>query len=64
RAELPNTPESKRLLRPAMIESLIEYTPINRDEFLQAIPSYVRSATAPEEGKYLEQVFEIIEMSI
>lgn len=64
RAEFPNTPESKRLLRPAMIESLIEYTPINRDEFLQAIPSYVRSATAPEEGKYLEQVFEIIEMSI
>ncbi|MCC5880056.1 MAG: DUF4011 domain-containing protein [Idiomarina sp.] len=64
RAELPNTPENKRLLRPAMLESLIEYTPINRDEFLQVIPSYVRGATAPEEGKYLEQVFEIIELNI
>lgn len=64
RLELPDTPPNKRLLRAGMIESLLEYMPINRAEFLELIPSYIRSATSSEEGKFLDQVLEIIELNI
>lgn len=64
RKDLPDTPENSRLLRPAMIEALLEYTPTCRTEFLESIPYYIRQATAAEEGKYLEQVFSIINVSL
>jgi very-short-patch-repair endonuclease len=57
---LPDTPEHKRLLRPAMLEALLEYTPTSKTEFLEMIPSYLRQATEPAEGRFLDQVFEII----
>jgi very-short-patch-repair endonuclease len=60
RPRFPDTPEHSRLLRPAMLEALLEYQPTNKVEFLEYIPSYLRQATAPNEGVYLEQVFEII----
>ena len=62
--ELPDTPSSKRLLRPAMLEALLEYTPTSQSEFLELIPAYLRQSTAPEEGAYLDQVFEIINTSL
>jgi superfamily I DNA and/or RNA helicase/very-short-patch-repair endonuclease len=54
------TSEHARLLRPAMLEALLEYQPTSKVEFLEYIPSYLRQATAPEQGAYLDQVFEII----
>ncbi len=59
-ARHPGAPEYSRLLRPAMLEALIEYQPTSKSEFLEYIPSYLRQATAPEQGIYLEQIFEII----
>jgi very-short-patch-repair endonuclease len=64
RKECPDTPATKRLLRPGMLEALIEYTPTSKVEFQELIPSYIRSATEASEGKYLEQVFEIINASL
>ncbi len=64
RKECPDTPESRRLLRPAMIEALLEYMPTSKVEFLEMIPSYIRLATEAAEGRYLEQVFEIINSSL
>jgi very-short-patch-repair endonuclease len=61
--EQPETPENKRLLRPAMIEALLEFTPTSTAEFLELIPSYIRQATEGREGKYLDQVFDIINAS-
>ncbi len=64
RKEFPETLENKRLLRPAMLEALLEYTPTTKVEFLETIPSYIRQATEPAEGRYLEQVFDIVNASL
>ena len=61
RKELPDTPENQRLLRPAMLEALLEYCPKSKWDFLEHIPSYLRQATAAPEGKYLDSIFEIID---
>jgi very-short-patch-repair endonuclease len=63
RSEVPETPENRRLLRPAMLEALLEFTPITRSEFVEKVPLYLRQATSGEEGKYLDQVLSIIEQS-
>lgn len=63
RKQFPDTPDNKRLLRPAMLEALLEFTPTSKSEFLETIPSYIRQATEAEEGRFLEQVFEIINAS-
>ncbi|WP_369434612.1 AAA domain-containing protein [Psychromonas sp. MME1] len=55
-----NIPMANRLLRPAMIDALCEFTPISKNEFLEVIPSYLRSATSKDHGQYLEQVLNII----
>ena len=47
-----------------MLEAIVEYRPTNQTEFLEFIPAYLRIATAPEEGKYLDQVFEIVNASL
>jgi hypothetical protein len=64
RKEFPETPENKRLLRPAMLEALLAYKPTSKVEFLEMIPSYLRQATKGAEGKYLEWVFDIINASL
>ena len=61
--EFPHTPENKRLLRPAMLEALLEHTPTSHVEFLELIPFYIRQPTEAAEGKYLRQVFNIINAS-
>jgi very-short-patch-repair endonuclease len=63
RSEVPDTPENRRLLRPAMLEALLEFRPITRSEFVEMIPLYLRQATSGEEGKHLDQVLGIIEQS-
>lgn len=62
RPALPGTSPRERLLRPAMIEALIEYMPITKSEFLERIPSYLRQGTcAAEARQYLSQVLELVE---
>ena len=61
--EFPHTPEGKRLLRPAMLEALLEHAPTSQVEFLEVIPLYIRQATEAAECKYLRQVFNIINAS-
>ena len=60
RKALPDTPDNQRLLRPAMLEAFIEYMPVDKTEFLEFIPSYLRQATYSVEGKFLEGVLGII----
>ncbi|MFV7761717.1 DUF4011 domain-containing anti-phage protein Hhe [Shewanella algae] len=58
----PQTDEDSRLLRPAMIEALIEHEPLSRSEFVERIPQYLRQAThALEAQKYLDQVLALID---
>lgn len=56
----PEVNEQVRLLRPAMVEALINYLPTTKAEFAELIPPYLRLATHPEEGVYLDQVLELI----
>jgi very-short-patch-repair endonuclease len=54
------TSEDRRLLRPSMLDALLDALPCSKAEFLEMIPQYLRNGTAPEEGKYLDAVLEII----
>ncbi|MDH1261346.1 DUF4011 domain-containing anti-phage protein Hhe [Pseudomonas sp. GD03944] len=60
RPALPDTPDNRRLLRPAMLEALLEYMPVDRNEFQQLIPGYLRSSTDPQEGRYIDDALLII----
>ncbi len=60
RKALPDTPEHQRLLRPEMIEALLEHLPLDKSEFLELIPPYLRHSTKANEGKYLDGVLAII----
>lgn len=64
RREIPDTPDNKRLLRPAMLDALLEFTPTSKADFFELIPSYIRQATEAAEGRYLDQVFDIINASL
>ncbi len=63
RKENPDTPEKERLLRPAMIEAFLEYMPVDKSEFLEFMPLYLRESTNASEGKFLEDILEIINAS-
>lgn len=60
RPEFPDTPENKRLLRPAMLEAFEEYLPAGMSEYRELIPFYLRNAIAEEEMRFLENVFWIV----
>ncbi|MDF7666275.1 DUF4011 domain-containing protein [Orbaceae bacterium ESL0727] len=58
----PDISAEHRLLRPAMIEALIEHQPISRREFVERIPEYLRKGTkGPIDKKYLDKILELIE---
>jgi len=61
--ELPDTPDNQRLLRPAMLEAFLEYLPVSKSEFLEYMPSYLRQSTNVAEGRFLEDILEIINAS-
>ena len=63
RKEIPDTPENQRLLRQAMIEAFLEYMPVDKSEFLEFMPLYLRESTNAAEGKFLEGILEIINAS-
>ena len=58
--DCPGTDPEKMLLRPAMIEALLNHRPFSKAEFLECIPSYLRTGTDISEGKFLEGVLEVI----
>lgn len=59
--DFPDTPKERRLLRPAMIEALVEHEPIDRTEFVEYVPEYIRKATDVNEAKkYLDYVLGLI----
>ncbi len=64
RKELPEIPENKRLLRPAMLDALLEHLPTDRSEFLEVIPLYLRESTATGQGKYLDNILEVINLEL
>jgi len=53
-------PDNQKLLRPAMLDALIEHLPTSKSEFLEVIPFYLRKETAPGQGEYLTDVLDII----
>ena len=58
--ENPTTPESERLLRPQMVDSLLKNLPCTKSDFLSDIPEFLRTKINATEGKYLPRVLEII----
>ena len=67
RKECPNTPEEHRLMRPEMLEKLLEFLPTNIVEFGEKIPPYLRipmqtmHPTNPDsQSKYIKDVVNII----
>jgi len=63
RKEVPDTPENQRLLRQAMIEAFLEYMPVDKSEFIEFMPLYLRESTNANEGKFLEDILKIINAS-
>ena len=67
RKECPHTPEEHRLMRPEMLEMLLEFLPTNIVEFGEKIPPYLRipmqtmHPTNPDsQSKYIKDVVNII----
>ncbi|EJL90176.1 DUF4011 domain-containing anti-phage protein Hhe [Pantoea sp. GM01] len=61
-AENPFIADESKLLRPAMIEALVEHLPLSRSEFVERIPKYLREATESKMSKaYLDSVLAIID---
>jgi len=60
RPALPDTPDQRRLLRPAMLEALLEFQPADRSEFQQRLPGYLREGTDPAEGRFIDDVLSVI----
>ena len=53
RKECPNTPEDHRLLRPEMLEMLLERQPTNIVEFGEKIPQYLRESMQKDDFGHL-----------
>jgi len=61
RSKFPSVDLHSRLLRPAMLEALLNFIPSSKAEFLETIPAFLRQGTDVQEaGEYLENVLEII----
>lgn len=59
--EMPDTEDDHRLLRPAMVEALLNHMPCSKAEFLEYIPAYLRTGTDKHEGKeYLQKALDLI----
>ena len=58
----PDVDEDRRLLRPAMLEALLEHQPLSRSEFVERIPHYLRQATDVDEAqRFLDRVLALID---
>ena len=61
RVEQPDVEPARRLLSNAMVEALVHHQPMAKQEFTELVPQYLRSKVDPRQGKFLDQVLEIIE---
>jgi very-short-patch-repair endonuclease len=52
--------QNQHVLRPAMIAALVKHQPVNKNEFVEFLPSYLVQGTAAEHRLYLPQIFNII----
>ncbi|QQE10020.1 DUF4011 domain-containing protein [Planctomycetota bacterium] len=63
RKQFPNTEEDEQLLRPMMLEALLNRLPCTKAQFVETIPLHLRIGTFEDElFYYLENVLEIIEL--
>jgi len=61
RDNMPSVDEQSRLLRPAMMEALLNFIPSSKAEFLETVPAFLRQGTDPKEAsEYLDGVLELI----
>ncbi|CAN5836325.1 DUF4011 domain-containing protein [soil metagenome] len=58
--KFPTTLEDARLLKPSMIDALVEFRPATKWEFLERIPGYLRAGISADEGYFLEDVLTLI----
>lgn len=59
--EFPTHTPEERLLRPAMLEAILEFQPTNRNEFAQKIPRYLREKTNTEEAQhFLDKLLDLM----
>jgi very-short-patch-repair endonuclease len=59
--KFPDTEDGQRLLRPDILERLVEYEPSNKEEFAEFIPQYLRTSTDKEEAaRCLDDILEIV----
>ena len=54
------TEAGKRLLRPEMLDALLEYLPTSKAEFQEVVPAYLRTGTVTYEAKFLDDVLSLI----
>ena len=60
KTEFPKTETGKRLLRPEMLEALLEHLPTSKAEFQEVIPAYLRTGTVTYEAKFLDDILSLI----
>lgn len=60
KTEFPKTEAEKRLLRPEMLEALLEHLPTSKAEFQEVVPAYIRTGTVTYEAKFLDDVLSLI----
>ncbi len=61
RKNMPSVDEQSRLLRPAMMEALLNFIPSSKAEFLETIPAFLRQGSdSKEASKYLDDVLTLI----
>jgi superfamily I DNA and/or RNA helicase/very-short-patch-repair endonuclease len=60
KTEFPKTEAGKRLLRPEMLEALLEHLPTSKAEFQEVIPAYLRTGTVTYEAKFLDDILSLI----
>ena len=58
--EQPEVEPDKRILRTAMLDSLMKHQPFSKGEFLELIPGHLRSGTAASQGRYIGDICGII----
>jgi len=59
--KFPHTAEEKCLLRPEMMEEIMEHLPESREDFLESIPFNLRQETEGDENRlFLDGVLEIV----
>ncbi|PHV13518.1 DUF4011 domain-containing anti-phage protein Hhe [Chitinimonas sp. BJB300] len=59
----PTTKVEACLLRPAMLEALVELKPATKWEFVERIPGYLRAGTELAEEQFLDEVLALISQS-